>query len=62
VISSSLSGERRILPDGVFALLDQLRSFRPLSEHAENALRRMGAAHGHDSDIRKTLEDLRRRG
>ena len=57
LVSSPLSGERRLIPDGVFALLDQLRAFRTLAQHAEIASRRMGNA-----DVRKGLEDLRRQG
>jgi hypothetical protein len=54
LVSLSLSGERRVVPDGVFTLLDHLQAFRTLSEHAESAARRMG------TDVKRTLEDLRR--
>jgi hypothetical protein len=56
------SGQRRIVPDGVFSLLDQLRAFRTLSEHAENAAQRPGTSHGRAAEIRRALEDLRRQG
>jgi hypothetical protein len=62
VVSSPLSGERRVMPDGAFTLLDHLRAFRTLSEHAEYAVRRMGTAQGREADVKRTLEDLRRQG
>lgn len=56
VVTSVASGERRMMADGVFALLDQMRGFRTLAEHAERLAR------GQAGDVRKALEDLKRQG
>jgi hypothetical protein len=62
VVLGLVSGERRAIAEGAFALLDGMRGFRTLREHAETAALRRGNTPGRDPQVLATLEDLKKQG
>jgi hypothetical protein len=56
------TGERKVISEAAFLILDQLRGFRPLHEHAQIVARRISTLAGNPEGIRTTLDELRRQG
>jgi hypothetical protein len=61
VVLELVSKERRAIPEGAFVLLDGMRAFRTLREHAQTGALRQGNAPG-DQQILGTFENLKRQG
>lgn len=60
VVLQLMTGDRHVIPDGAFAVLDSLHGFRALHEHAKTAATRIANMRGREAQILTTLEDLKK--
>ena len=60
IVISTVSGERRVLSDAVFGILEQMRAFRTLVEHTRIVSERVKTSGGNTTGVTTAIGELRR--